>query len=366
SVKELEGTAINQVCIGSCTNSSFRDLAVAAEILRKYGISQDVDLIISPGSRQVVSALEKIGALGALISAGARIIENACGPCIGMGCAPASRGISIRTFNRNFPGRSGTKDDRVLLSSVEVAAASAVYGKITDPRKSGKYPKVRQIKAYPKAKFILPPRSQKSRDKIQIVRGPNIKPLPEFKKPGEDFSLSVIIKLPDNVSTDDILPAGAKILPLRSNIPAISEFTFNRISPGFAKKAKENTGDLIIVAGENYGQGSSREHAAIVLRYLGIRAVLAKSFARIHYANLINFGIIPLTFEKSSDYDSIETGSKLEKSGTKSFQDIIGEGNKFILRDLTRGKEISVFLSLDERQRQIILSGSFLNYVRGK
>lgn len=364
SVKELEGTEINQVCIGSCTNSSFRDLQAAAEIIRKYGINPGVDLFISPGSRRIVSMLDKTGALSVLVGAGARILEPACGPCIGMGCSPPTGGVTVRTFNRNFPGRSGTKSARVILASAETAAASAASGKITDPRKFGKYPAIKAPVRIPPARFVMPPKTKSARAKIEIVRGPNIKPLPIFAPLPDGFSAKVAIKLTDNVSTDDILPAGAKILPLRSNIPAISEFAFSRVDPAFAAAAKESAGrQLIVVAGENYGQGSSREHAAIAPRYLGVAAVLAKSFARIHLANLINSGILPLTFENPADYGLIERDDEIALAGGV-LRETVAAGGAVRLKIASKGAEFAAKIALDERQKKIILAGGLLNYIK--
>jgi aconitate hydratase len=295
-IKEVTGRAVRQVCIGSCNNSSYFDLMSVAKILKGKKIHPNVSLTIAPGSKQVFEMIARNGALADLISAGARILESACGPCIGMGLAPPTNGISIRTMNRNFLGRSGTPDDQVYLASPYVAAACALRGSITDPRKLG--PRPPRI-AMPQRfiindSLILPPSSKP--EKVVVERGPNIKPLP-LRGPLENrVEGSVILKVNDNITTDDILPAGAKVLPLRSNIPAISEYLFERIDTGFVKRTKELGGGFV-VGGENYGQGSSREHAALAPMYLGIKAILAKSYARIHRSNLINFGILPLTFK---------------------------------------------------------------------
>ena len=299
------------------------------------------------------------GALGEMIKAGARGLEVACGPCIGMGMAPPSGGISVRTFNRNFPGRSGTADDQVYLTSPEVAAATALKGVITDPRKLGKPPRIKMpTKFYIDDTHFLPP--AKDPDKVEIVRGPNIQPLPIQEPLREILEGEVIIKLKDNISTDEILPAGAKILPLRSNIPGISEFMFFYLDPGFVKRVKEKQGGFI-VAGENYGQGSSREHAAIVPMYLGIQAVIAKSYARIHRGNLINFGILPFEFANSKDYEMLQQGEKIVLRNVpgivKSKDRILAEVN---------GNRIELKINLTERNREIVLAGGLLNYIKSK
>ncbi len=356
-IQELLGTKVQQVAIGSCTNSSYRDLMTAAAILKGKVVHPGVSLVIAPGSRQVLTMLANNGALTDLLDSGARILESACGPCIGMGQSPSSGAISLRTFNRNFEGRSGTADAGVYLVSPEVAAASALTGVITDPRTLGKFQAIETPEYYRvDDSLILSPGDPNT----EIVRGPNIKALPIAPKLTSCLELPVVIKLGNNITTDDIMPAGAKILPLRSNIPAMSEYVFSKIDQGFSARAR-SLGQSIIIAGQNYGQGSSREHAALVPMYLGVRAVVAKSFARIHKANLINFGILPLTFKREEDYDTIAPDSKL------------------ILRDLTKSlfannslpveiagcnTFIQLHHDLTERQAKIILAGGLLNLTR--
>ncbi|MBN2803511.1 MAG: aconitate hydratase [Deltaproteobacteria bacterium] len=312
TVKELSGMPVNQVGIGSCTNSSYRDLKISAEILKDKTISEKLHLVMNPGSRQVVSHLIKELSLNDLIASGARILENACGACIGMGAAPSTDAVSVRTYNRNFLGRSGTKSAQVYLVSPETAAATALTGVFTDPRTLNmEYPEI----AFPDKfdlndnMFIFPPSPEDAKN-ITIERGPNIAPLPSFNPLEDVLGGKVILKVEDNITTDHIMPAGAKILPLRSNIPEISKYVFEVVDPKFPDRALENGGGFI-VGGDNYGQGSSREHAALAPKYLGISAVIVKSFARIHLANLVNFGIVPLTFKNPSDYDKIEQGDEL-------------------------------------------------------
>ncbi|MHB8281654.1 MAG: aconitate hydratase, partial [bacterium] len=309
-VKELKDVKVDQVAIGSCTNSSYADLMTVASILKGKKIHPDVSLVISPGSKQVYEMIAKNGALADLISSGARILESTCGPCIGMGQAPRSGAVSLRTFNRNFEGRSGTKDANIYLISVQTAAASALAGYITDPRTSGKAPEIKMPeKFYIDDSMILQPSTEP--EKVIVYRGPNIKPLPVKEKLPESIGGKVLLKVEDNITTDHIMPAGSKILPLRSNIPAISKYVFESVDPTFSERALKEKGGFII-AGENYGQGSSREHAALAPMYLGVKAVIVKSFARIHFANLINFGILPLTFDNIADYDKINQGDLLE------------------------------------------------------
>ncbi len=350
---EVEGTPVQQVCIGSCTNSSYNDLMTAAAILKGKKIHPNVSLSISPGSRQVLTMISKNGALAALIDAGARILENACGPCIGMGFSPPSAGVSLRTFNRNFKGRSGTKDADVYLVSPAVAAAGALTGEITDPRKLGKAPQVRAPRSYPiNDNMILSP-AKKGKD-VEIVRGPNIKPLPQGQPLPKEITGEVLLKVGDNITTDHIMPAGAKILPLRSNVPAISEFVFETVDPTFPARAKK-AGQGFVIGGNNYGQGSSREHAALAPMYLGVKAVIAKSFARIHQANLVNFGIVPLVFENEADYDDIDQGDKvtLDLSKLKSGATLVKGGRKIPLTH-----------SLGERDLEIIRAGGALMFAR--
>ncbi len=308
TVESLAGTAVQQVCIGSCTNSSYRDLMTVAAVLRGRRVHPGVSLTISPGSRQVLAMIAANGALADLVGAGARILESTCGPCIGMGQAPPSGGVSLRTFNRNFKGRSGTKDAALYLASPEVAAASALLGTIADPRALGAAPKLKAPRAFlVEDGMILPPAADPA--SVEIVRGPNIKPLPEGRPLAESLEGEVLIKVGDDITTDHIMPAGAKVLPLRSNIPAIAEFVFAPVDPEFPARAKK-AGTGFVVGGRNYGQGSSREHAALAPMHLGVRAVIAKSFARIHMANLVNFGILPLSFVREEDYDRLRQGGR--------------------------------------------------------
>ncbi len=355
-IKAIEGLKINQAAIGSCTNSSYKDMTTVAKILKGRKVHPDVSLVISPGSKQVLNMISKSGALSDMLTAGARILETACGPCIGMGQAPSSAAVSIRTYNRNFEGRSGTPDAGVYLLSPETAAFSAIKGVITDPRKIGKPVKVMMPKKFIiDDSMVIPP--SRHPETVEVVRGPNIKPLPRKEPLADSMSGSVILKVGDNITTDHIMPAGAKILPLRSNIPAIAEHVFERVDPEFAKRAKANNGGFI-VGGSNYGQGSSREHAALAPMYLGIKAVITKSFARIHYANLVNFGIIPLIFSNESDYDLISQGDTIEIPGIKTQ---IKNGNT-IQAKTGSGKELVLRHSLTPRQADIIIAGGLLNY----
>ena len=360
AISKLKGIKVHQVIVGSCTNSSYRDLMSVWHILKGKKISNDVSFAIAPGSRQVLELLARNGVLADIIRSGARILESACGPCIGMGQAPCTAGVTLRTFNRNFKGRSGTADASVFLVSPEVAAYSALKGVISDPKELGKMPKIKlpALIAIDDS-LIIPP--AKTGGKLEVIRGPNIKPLPEFNKPEEKVSGKVLIKLKDNITTDDIMPAGAKILPLRSNIPAISEYVFSKLDKDFLKRAKEAGGGFII-GGTNYGQGSSREHAAIAPKYLGIKAVIAKSFARIHMANLINFGILPLTFVSENDYEGLSEGDKLEIAGFRSGI----EKEEFVVKNLSKNNSFKVKVSLNLRQKEIILAGSLLNTVEKK
>ena len=354
---------VSQVAIGSCTNSSYVDMMRVAAILKGKKVHPDTSLVISPGSRQVLEMLSRNGALADLIAAGARILESACGPCIGMGQAPRSGGASVRTFNRNFKGRSGTVDARVYLASPEVAAASAIYGALADPRELGE-----PVAAAMPERFliddsmIIAPPAGEAAASVEVERGPNIKPLPLNRPLGDGLSGEVLLKAGDNVTTDDIMPAGAKVLPLRSNIPAISEYVFAALDPGFVERTRAQGGG-IVVGGQNYGQGSSREHAALAPMYLGVRAVLAKSFARIHKANLINFGILPLTFADPDDYERVESGDLLEITAIR--EELEG-GQVVTIRDVTRGVTIRAQHDLSERQARMILAGGLLNLIRGE
>jgi aconitate hydratase len=359
-VREVAGKAVKQVCIGSCNNSSYFDLMSVAKILKGKKVHPDVSLTITPGSKQVFEMIARNGALADLVSAGARILESACGPCIGMGQAPPSHAISIRTMNRNFPGRSGTPEDQVYLASPYVATACALKGSITDPRRLGSRPPRVPMpqKFLIDDSLILPPSSKPA--KVVIERGPNIQPLP-LRGPLEDFmGGSVILKVGDNITTDDILPAGAKVLPLRSNIPAISEYLFKRIDASFAKRTKQLGGGFI-VGGENYGQGSSREHAALAPMYLGIKAILTKSYARIHRSNLINFGILPLTFKDPEEFLRIQQGDRLRIT---HLQIGLQEGNLLKIENVTQQRVFEVSHGLNSREREILLAGGLLNYTR--
>jgi len=354
-VKDLKGIKVNQVAVGSCTNSSFRDLMTVAKVLKGNTVHPSVSMGVSPGSKQVFDLISKSGGLSDIVDSGARILESACGPCIGMGFAPTSAGVSVRSFNRNFIGRSGTKDASVYLASPETCVASALKGEITDPRKLGsKAPKI----AFPKNfkindNMIIKP----SRKKTDIVRGPNIKPLPIKNKLASTLKGELLLKTEDNITTDHIMPAGAKILPLRSNIPAISEFVFEPVDNTFPARAKKAGGGFI-VGGQNYGQGSSREHAALAPMYLGVKAVIAKSFARIHRANLINFGILPLTFVNEKDYNKVNQGDKLSLKTANLKSEIL------ILRNETKKIDIEVKHSLPSRAKDVLKAGGALGYAR--
>jgi aconitate hydratase len=355
-VSEVEGTPVDQICIGSCTNSSLRDLKMVAALLKGKKISSNVSLTISPGSRQVLENLAN-GDLVDLISAGARILENACGPCIGIGQAPQTDAVSLRTFNRNFKGRSGTQSAQVYLVSPETAVAAALRGEITDPRKLGAYPQIRlpEKPLIDDNMFIFPTAKPPAG---KIVRGPNIKPLPDFPPLPSKLTGEVLLKLGDNVSTDDILPGGSEIMSLRSNIPEISRYTFRYVAPDFAERALKKGGGFIL-GGENYGQGSSREHAALAPKYLGVKAVVAKSFARIHMANLVNFGILPLTFADKQDYAGVAQGDKLDL-------DVAGLKDTLCLKNQTKATEIRVNLSLSDEEKQVLEAGGKLAAIRAK
>jgi len=360
---EIEGLNVDQVAIGSCTNSSLKDMITVAALLKGKKINKDIVLGISPGSRQVLNELAKTGRLSDLISAGARILETACGPCIGMGFAPKNNAVCVRTFNRNFYGRSGTKTADIYLTSPETAAATAIHGKLTDPRTLGEYPKIDlREKIDIDDSMIIEPAANPS--KVEIIRGPNIAPLPKFQPLNDDITVKIILKVEDNITTDHIMPAGAKILPYRSNLPKISEFVFEQVDPTFSARsieAKANGGGTII-GGENYGQGSSREHAALAPMFLGIKAVITKSFARIHRDNLINFGILPFTFVNGEDYNKLKQGDVLKIEGIKK---LISENQKPIkITNTTQGYDIELTYDLSERERKIILSGGKLNYTK--
>ena len=359
-VSEIAGIKIDQVCIGSCTNSSFCDLMRVAGILDGKRVAPDVSLTISPGSRQVLKALAKNGALAKLVTAGARVLECACGPCIGMGQAPATNAISLRTFNRNFYGRSGTPSAGVYLVSPETAAVSAVEGYLTDPERHGTEPPydVPERFEIDDGMLIMPPADGRN---VDVVRGPNIKPFPRAVPPAETMSGEALIKLGDNITTDHIMPSNAKLLPFRSNVPYLADFCLSPCDPDFAARAKAKNGGFII-GGENYGQGSSREHAALAPLYLGVKAVLAKSFARIHRANLINNGILPLTFADSADYDAVSEGDEIVIAEAPAQIAAAAEGGAVTAS--IAGREVELRLDITPRQRDILLAGGLLNYTR--
>ena len=356
-VSELKDIKVDQVAIGSCTNSSYVDLMTVASVLKGKKVHPDVSLVISPGSKQVYEMIAKNGALAGLIASGARILESTCGPCIGMGQAPRSGAVSLRTFNRNFEGRSGTKDAKIYLVSVQTAAASALTGYITDPRTMGKAPDIKMPEKFDiDDSMILPPSTNP--DEVEVYRGPNIKPLPVQQKLPESLTGKVLLKVGDNITTDHIMPAGSKILPLRSNIPAISKYVFESVDAAFSERALKEKGGFVI-GGENYGQGSSREHAALAPMYLGVKAVIAKSFARIHFANLINFGILPLIFENPSDYDKIGQGDELY---APNILKELGEHKPVTFINKTKNNEEYKFkYNLTGRQVKIIKEGGLLN-----
>ena len=359
SIEEIGNIKVDQVCIGSCTNSSYVDLMKVAHILKGKTVHDNVSLSIAPGSKQVYNMLAASGALSWMIDAGARILESACGPCIGMGQSPQSAGVSLRTFNRNFLGRSGTKDAQVYLVSPETAAISALTGVLTDPRTIGAMPEIAMPNKFMiNDNMVIKPATVEEAADIEVVRGPNIKPFPESRPVADTIDCECILKVGDNITTDHIMPAGAKILPYRSNIPYLSNFCFEVCDEAFPARAKEKNGG-IIVGGENYGQGSSREHAALVPLYLGVKAVIAKSFARIHAANLVNAGILPLTFANADDYESIALGDKLVLNDVRS---CIKEGREIVLK--ANGKEIKLVSSLSGRDRDIILAGGLLEFTK--
>ena len=361
-VVEVEGTKVDQVAIGSCTNSSLRDLMVVASVLKGRTVHPSVSLVISPGSKQVFEMVARNGMLADLISAGARILESACGPCIGMGQAPKTGGVSVRTFNRNFEGRSGTKTAQVYLSGPEVAVAAAINGVISDPRKLGQPPILDLPQRYiVDDRMIIPP--SENPESVEIVRGPNIKPLPENTPLPESIRGKVLLKVGDNITTDHIMPAGSKVLPLRSNIPAISDYVFSSVDPEFSNRARQ-CGGGIIVGGENYGQGSSREHAALAPMYLGIKAVVAKSFARIHRQNLVNFGILPLKLINPADYELINQLDDIEIPGVA--EALRNGQTELDLIDKTTNARIKVTHDLSERERRVVLAGGRLNYIKAK
>ncbi|HCC35863.1 MAG TPA: aconitate hydratase [Ruminococcaceae bacterium] len=360
-VREIGGIKIDQVCIGSCTNSSLFDMFKAATILRGKTVHPDVSLTISPGSKQVFNMLAECGALADLIAAGARILECACGPCIGMGQAPNSGGVSLRTFNRNFVGRSGTADGQIYLVSPETAAASAITGVLSDPRRLGSRLDIRMPAAFQvNDNMIEPPADESNMNTVEIMRGPNIKPFPTTVPMSDTIEAPAILKVGDNITTDHIMPAGAKILPYRSNIPYLSDFCFTVCDKTFPDRAKK-AGKGIIIGGTNYGQGSSREHAALVPLYLGIKAVVTKSFARIHKANLINAGILPLNFVDPSDYDRVNEGDELEIYAASGLFD---DSVRLVLHNKTKDMKIPVVCDVSPREWEILTEGGLLNYTR--
>ena len=360
TVESLKGTKVDQVCIGSCTNSSLYDMLKVAAMLKGKTISPSVSLSISPGSKQVLSMLADCGALSDILASGARVLECACGPCIGMGFSPNSAGVSLRTFNRNFLGRSGTADAKVYLVSPETAVAAALTGEITDPRLLGEMPEVKMPEAFKiDDSAVIPPASPEEAKDIEVLRGPNIKPFPKSQPQEDTLSAELVLKVGDNITTDHIMPAGAKILPYRSNIPHLSQFCFAVCDESFPERAKA-LGKSIIVGGSNYGQGSSREHAALVPMYLGVRAVITKSFARIHVANLINAGIMPLTFKNPDDYD------KLNQSDRLTLTDIFAGMDKgeITLKDETTGESFTLCCAFTDRQKAILKAGGLLAYTK--
>ncbi len=361
AIEELAGQEINQVCIGSCTNSSYRDMMKVSAILKGKTVADGVSLAIAPGSKQVLNMLALNGALGDMIAAGARILESACGPCIGMGQSPNSKGISLRTFNRNFEGRSGTADGQIYLVSPETAAASALTGVFTDPTTLGADVEIEMPEKFLiNDNMVIEPASVEEMDNIEILRGPNIKPYPKTSPLNDEIKASCSLKVGDNITTDHIMPAGAKILPLRSNIPKISEHCFTVCDKDFPARAK-TLGSSIVVGGENYGQGSSREHAALAPLYLGVKAVLVKSFARIHRSNLINAGILPLTFSDAADYDKIKLGDQLELPNVKAE---IMDGKNITVVNKTNGETITAVCELTDRTKAIIIAGGLLDYTK--
>jgi aconitate hydratase len=358
-VKDIGKIKVDQVAIGSCTNSSYLDMMKVAKILKGKTVHPGVSLVIAPGSKQVLTMLAQNGALADMVAAGARILESACGPCIGMGQAPASEAVSLRTFNRNFEGRSGTTSAKVYLVSPEVAATSAISGELTDPSELGAAPVIDMPDKFVINDNMVVPPAPAGAD-VQVVRGPNIKPFPINTELQDEVTGTVLIKVGDNITTDHIMPSNAKLLPFRSNIPYLAEFCLTPCDPEFPKRARENGGGFII-SGSNYGQGSSREHAALAPLQLGVKGVIAKSFARIHMANLINSGIIPMTFADEQDYDKIENGDILELTNARQQ---IKSGNDLVIHNQTRNSDIKVIAALSKRQIEIMLAGGLLNFTR--
>lgn len=363
TVEEIGNINIDQVCIGSCTNSSLFDMLKVAAILKGKTVAPNVSLSIAPGSKQVLAMLAENGALADMINAGARILESACGPCIGMGQSPNSKGISLRTFNRNFEGRSGTADAGIYLVSPETAAASAISGVLTDPRTLGEMPEIKMPLHFEiNDNMVEMPLGEKEAENAKVIYGPNIKAVPLGHKLEATIKTDVLLKVGDNITTDHIMPAGSKILPFRSNVPYLSQFCFGVCDKSFPERCKK-AGSGIIVGGSNYGQGSSREHAALVPLYLGIRAVIAVSFARMHKANLINSGIIPLVFANPDDYNGIDEGDTLELSG---IDDAIAGADKVTVNNITKNTKITLNAEFSERARKILLAGGLLNYTANR
>jgi aconitate hydratase len=359
AVSEVAGLELDQVVIGSCTNSSYTDLAAVGAILKGRSVPPEMSLVISPGSRQVLAALAETGAVNDMIKAGARILECACGPCIGIGQSPPTDGVSLRTFNRNFKGRSGTESAKIFLSSPHVAAISALEGELADPRYFGEPPKIDMPEVFPLIDHLFVPPSEHP-ETIEVIRGPNIKPLPKGRAMPETLEGEVLIRVGDDITTDDIMPAGAHIMSLRSNIPAISEYVFSRRDPGFVKRAKDSGGGFV-VAGRNYGQGSSREHAALAPMVLGVKGVIARSFARIHRANLINFGILPMTFATDGDLEGINPGDRIVIAGVV---DRLKQGGTLPVLNSTRGQTFEVRVDLDDRDKDVLIAGGLLRFTR--
>lgn len=359
---EIGKIKVDQVAIGSCTNSSYVDMMKVAAILKGKTVDPSVSLCIAPGSKQVLNMLALNGALSDMINAGARILESACGPCIGMGQSPNSAGVSLRTFNRNFEGRSGTKDAGIYLVSPEVAAASALTGYLTDPRELGEAPEITMPEKFiVNDNMIEAPASPEEADSVEVLRGPNIKPFPKTEPLPEEITAKAVLKVGDNITTDHIMPAGAKILPYRSNIPHLSQYCFAVCDESFPERIKAE-GKGIIIGGSNYGQGSSREHAALVPLYLGVKAVVTKSFARIHVANLVNAGILPFTFKNEEDYDKI---NQMDELALPNIKDCIENNKPVVLKNITSGEEYELDAShLSDRQRAMLVCGGLLDYTR--
>lgn len=359
---EIGKIKVDQVAIGSCTNSSYVDMMKVAAILKGKTVDPSVSLCIAPGSKQVLNMLALNGALSDMINAGARILESACGPCIGMGQSPNSAGVSLRTFNRNFEGRSGTKDAGIYLVSPEVAAASALTGYLTDPRELGEAPEITMPEKFiVNDNMIEAPASPEEADSVEVLRGPNIKPFPKTEPLPEEITAKAVLKVGDNITTDHIMPAGAKILPYRSNIPHLSQYCFAVCDESFPERIKAE-GKGIIIGGSNYGQGSSREHAALVPLYLGVKAVVTKSFARIHVANLVNAGILPFTFKNEEDYDKI---NQMDELALPNIKDCIENNKPVVLKNITSGEDYELDAShLSDRQRAMLVCGGLLDYTR--